>query len=131
MLAIETHALRKVFPPPLRLPGLPARGRAAVTAVDGVHLAVEQGELLTLLGPNGAGKTTLIKLLSTLIVPTAGTARVMGHDLRDAQAIKSAAGLVVADERSFYWRLSARQNLRFFAALHAMGGAAAERRIDE
>jgi ABC-2 type transport system ATP-binding protein len=131
MLAIETHDLRKTFPPPLRLPLVAQRGRAAVTAVDGVDLTLESGTLLTLLGPNGAGKTTLIKLLSTLIVPTAGTARVLGHDLRDTQAIKAAVGLVVADERSFHWRLSARQNLRFFAALHDLDGAAAERRIDE
>lgn len=131
MLAIETHGLKKTFPPPLRLPGVRARGRAAVTAVDGVDLALARGELLTLLGPNGAGKTTLIKLLATLIVPTAGEARVMGHTLRETHAIKAAVGLVVADERSFYWRLTARQNLRFFAALHDLSGRDAERRIDE
>ncbi|MBM4467787.1 MAG: ATP-binding cassette domain-containing protein, partial [Chloroflexi bacterium] len=76
--AIETCDLTKQFPRTKGLRGLlpgscPAR---LVTAVDGVSLTVEQGELFGLLGPNGAGKTTLIKLLCTLIVPTAGTARV-------------------------------------------------------
>jgi ABC-2 type transport system ATP-binding protein len=91
--------------------------REQVMAVQDASMAVEQGELFGLLGPNGAGKTTLIKLLATLIVPTAGTARVNGCDLREESKIKASIGLVAGDERSFYWRLTGRQNLEFFAGL--------------
>jgi len=126
--AIETFGLTKHFPRPT---GLLRLGRQPpITAVDGVDLRVEAGELFGLLGPNGAGKTTLIKLLCTLIAPTAGTARVAGYDLNQEQAIKTAVGLVVSDERSFYWRLSGRRNLLFFAALHGMTGSEAARRVD-
>jgi ABC-2 type transport system ATP-binding protein len=105
--------------------------REEVTAVQDADIAVEQGELFGLLGPNGAGKTTLIKLLSTLIVPTAGTAKVNGHDLREQPKIKASIGLVTGDERSFYWRLTGRQNLEFFAGLNGFSADKAARRIDE
>ncbi len=127
-VAIETHGLTKAF---AASPGWRRAARPATIAVDGVTLAVERGEVFGLLGPNGAGKTTLTKILCTLILPDAGTARVAGHDLREAGAIRSAVGLVVTDERSFYWRLSGRRNLRFFAALHGLFGAVAEARVDE
>jgi ABC-2 type transport system ATP-binding protein len=128
--ALETQNLVKVFQParnPLRL----FRKPRSVTAVDGVNLRVRRGELFGLLGPNGAGKTTLIKLLCTLIMPTAGSARVLDYDLSEEAAIKQAVGLIVSDERSFYWRLSVRRNLAFYAALMGLGGSAAERRVDE
>ena len=81
-------------------------------------------------GLTGPEKTTLIKLLCTLIAPDSGRARVMGHDLKQQEAIKYAVGLVVADERSFYWRLSVRHNLDFFAAMLNLPGPAARQRID-
>ena len=131
--AIETFELTKRFSKDKGLRGFlpgsrPSRG---VTAVDHVNLTVEHGELFGLLGPNGAGKTTLIKLLCTLIVPTEGTARVNGYDLRQEAAIKASVGLVTGDERSFYWRLSGRQNLEFFAALHGLPPRRARRRVKE
>jgi len=131
--AIETFDLAKQFPRNQGLRGfIPGfRPSPMVTAVDGVSLTVEQGELFGLLGPNGAGKTTLIKLLCTLIVPTAGTARVNGYDLRQEAAIKASVGLVTGDERSFYWRLSGRQNLEFFAALHGLSTDQAQRRVQQ
>ena len=116
--AIETYALTKRFPVEQGWRSLLRRSNAPQSAVDGVTLHVRQGELFGLLGPNGAGKTTLIKLLSTLVVPTSGAARVNGYDLRDETAIKASIGLVTSDERSFYWRLTGRQNLEFFASLH-------------
>jgi len=102
-LAIETFDLMKQFTRNQGLRGfLPGSHPARlVTAVDGVNLSVERGEMFGLLGPNGAGKTTLIKLLCTLVVPTAGTARVNGYDLRQEAAIKASVGLVTGDERSF------------------------------
>jgi len=128
--AIETNNLRKVFRPASSL-RRPFRKPEPVTAVAGVDLRVRRGELFGLLGPNGAGKTTLIKMLCTLIVPTAGGAQVMGCDLSQESAIKRSVGLVVSDERSFYWRLSARRNLGFFAAMVGLNGRAARRRVEE
>jgi len=131
--AIETFALTKRFAKTKGLRDLlPApRSRAEVVAVDRVDLAVEEGELFGLLGPNGAGKTTLIKLLCTLIVPTSGTARVNGYDLREEGRIKASVGLVTGDERSFYWRLSGRQNLEFFASLHGLSPRQGRRKVEE
>jgi ABC-2 type transport system ATP-binding protein len=106
--------------------------REEILAVDGVSLQVEGGELFGLLGPNGAGKTTLVKMLSTLILPNAGRAAICGRDVvTQAQEVRSIVGLVDCQERSFFWRLTGRQNLRFFAALHGLYGARADARIDE
>lgn len=131
--AIETFDLTKRFPRGGRLQAFIRRrpAPAPVIAVDHVTLTIERGELFGLLGPNGAGKTTLVKLLCTLIVPTSGTARVDGYDLSHETAIKARVGLVSGDERSFYWRLTGRQNLLFFAALHGLEGQPARRRVDE
>jgi ABC-2 type transport system ATP-binding protein len=121
---IETDRLTKHFQ--LRKDLTPPKN-----AVDGVTLHVGEGEVFGLLGPNGAGKTTLIKILCTLLIPSSGTAVVSGYDvMREGKAVRQRIGLVASDERSFYWRLSGRQNLRFFAALHQLFGKEAERRID-
>ncbi|MEA2040421.1 MAG: ATP-binding cassette domain-containing protein, partial [Thermodesulfobacteriota bacterium] len=80
-----------------------------------IHLSAKAGEILALVGPNGAGKTTLLKILASLIIPTEGRALVCGHDIiRDPIQAKKRIGFVPSEERSFYWRLSGRQNLRFF-----------------
>jgi len=133
MNAIETWELTKRFFLPRTLGELLRRPRARrqILAVDRVTLQVREGELFGLLGPNGAGKTTLIKLLCTLIVPTAGRARILGHDLREENAIRRAIGLSTGNERSFFWRLSGRENLLFFAALYGLSPAQARRRVDE
>lgn len=105
--------------------------REHVPALEGVSLTVPAGELFGFLGPNGAGKTTLIKILTTLILPTSGRARVGGADvLREPEIVKNRIGVVMSDERSFYWRLTGRQNLEFFATLHGLHGRAAARKID-
>jgi ABC-2 type transport system ATP-binding protein len=127
--AVETFALSKAFVPRRGWRRF-SRGQP-VSAVEEVSLQVALGETFGLLGPNGAGKTTLVKMLCTLILPTAGAARVAGHNLRNPAAIRAAVGLVVTDERSFYWRLTGRQNLDFFAAMHALPRAAADARIAE
>jgi ABC-2 type transport system ATP-binding protein len=128
--AIETHQLTKRF---RRALGWRRLGNAPeFTAVDHLDLQVEQGEVFGLLGPNGAGKTTLVKMLCTLIWPTSGTARVNGYDTRNQeQMVRGAVGLVVCDERSFYWRLTAWQNLRFYATLCQLSKQEAEKRIAE
>ena len=128
MLAIETNGLSKTFEPPQGWRKL-RRSGGGITAVQNVSLRIPEGELFGLLGPNGAGKTTLTKLLCTLILPTAGQANIAGHTLQNTRAIRAAVGLVVTDERSFYWRLSGYRNLQFFAALHGLYGTAADERI--
>jgi ABC-2 type transport system ATP-binding protein len=98
-------------------------------ALDGVSFEVGTGEIFGLLGPNGAGKTTLLKILAGLILPTTGTARVSGFDVAvDDRTVKRLIGFVTSDERSFYWRLTGRENLHFFARLYGLGPAAARRR---
>ena len=129
-LAVNAQNLTKTFPPRSGWRRVQKEG-AGTQAVRGVDLQVEEGELFGLLGPNGAGKTTLVKMLCTLVVPSAGQATVAGYDLRDEAAIRAAVGLVVTDERSFFWRLSARRNLIFYAAMYGMFGREAAQRVDE
>lgn len=106
--------------------------RRTVTALDGLDLRVERGRVFCLLGPNGAGKTTLIKILATLVLPDGGRAEVDGRDVaREPGPAKRAVGYAVGEERSFYWRLTGRQNLEFFGALYGLRGPARDRRIAE
>jgi len=87
-------------------------------AVDGINFAVEPGEIFGFLGPNGAGKTTTIKMLTGQLRPTSGSARVMGNDIvEDRRHLKPKIG-VVFDSQNLYERLSARDNLRFYARLY-------------
>lgn len=133
MKAIRTSNLFKRFP---RTSGyrdlLPFRKRQWVTAVEGVSLDIEERELFGLLGPNGAGKTTLIKMLCCLVLPNSGTAQVLGHDiLKEEQVVKKLVGLVSAEERSFFWRLTGRENLQFYASLYRLPRQQVRKRIDE
>ena len=120
--AIETVALTKRFRHQRSLGSLLRGGGGSETlALGGVSLTVPVGEVCVLIGPNGAGKTTFMKILGTLLLPTSGTARVFGHDVvAESQAVRRAIGMAIADERSFYWRLTGRQNLEFFAALYGL-----------
>jgi ABC-2 type transport system ATP-binding protein len=93
--------------------------RETFRAVDGIDLAVVEGEVFGILGPNGAGKTTTMRMLATLLEPTAGHATILGHDLAtEARAIRRRLGAVLSGERSLYWKLTARENLEYFAALY-------------
>ncbi|KAB1978637.1 ABC transporter ATP-binding protein [Streptomyces triticiradicis] len=93
--------------------------RSHVDAVRGVSLDVGHGELFGLLGPNGAGKTTTIKMLNTLLLPTSGTARVLGYDVaRDPVAVRRRIGYIFGGDRGLYDRLSAMDNLRYFAEIY-------------
>ena len=121
--AVETKDLVKVF----------ERGRRTIwqrlrrerdkrdrfRAVDGIDLVVEPGEIFGLLGPNGAGKTTTMKMLATLLIPTSGTIRVLGIDpLARPRDVRARLGAMLSGERSLYWKLTARENLEYFAALY-------------
>jgi ABC-2 type transport system ATP-binding protein len=106
--------------------------KVAFSAVRDVDLTVERGEIFGLLGPNGAGKTTLTKMLCTLLLPSSGSATICGYDLVKQQAkIKQSIALISSEERSFYWRLSGRENLKFFAALYGLTAAYTKQRIPE
>ena len=133
-VVVRVHALTKRFAvrrgwsETLRRP----RGRSYATALDGVGLEVRRGELFGLLGPNGAGKTTLFKILSTLVTPDAGDVIIDGcHVVRDAARVRRLVAPAIPEERSLSWRLTARQNLDVFAALHGLSGAAARHAVDE
>jgi ABC-2 type transport system ATP-binding protein len=103
-----------------------------VEAVRGVSFAIEEGELFGLLGPNGAGKTTTIKMLITLLIPTAGEARVLGRDVvKDARWVRERIGYVFGGDRGLYERLSGLDNLRYFAELYGVDPALQKRRIAE
>lgn len=103
-----------------------------VSAVDGVSLNIRQGEIFGLLGPNGAGKSTTIRMLCTLLEPTAGTAKVNGYDIvKQANLVRMNLGTVLAGERSIYWKLSARENLEYFGALYHIPPAVAKKRAAE
>ena len=100
-------------------------------AVDGATLAVRRGELFGLLGPNGAGKTTLVRCIATLLIPDEGSIHVLGHDaFKDSQWCRQRIGLLTSGERTLYWKLSARDNLNFFAALYGLSGKARDKRVD-
>lgn len=112
--------------------GLLRRDRTVVEAVRGVSFAVERGELFGLLGPNGAGKTTTIKMLITLLLPTAGTARVLGLDVvQHTREVRRRIGYVFGGDRGLYDRLSALDNLRYFAELYGVPARDQRGRIGE
>ncbi len=119
-LALEVRGVSKWFLP--RAPLLtPWKRGPRIRALHRVDLQVDSGGIFALLGPNGAGKTTLLKILSTLIRPDEGEVRVQGHSpSTHARQARQALSFAMGEERSFYWRLTARQNLTFFATLYEL-----------
>jgi len=105
--------------------------RREIPALRGVDLQVQPGEFVGLLGPNGAGKTTLLKIVATLLLPTRGEVFVNGIDaLRHPARVRRLLGVVLAGERTLYWKLTARENLLLFAGLHNIPGKEARRRAE-
>jgi ABC-2 type transport system ATP-binding protein len=123
-LAVDIRQLGRVYR---------SRGKAGETvALDGVDLSVDDGEIHGLLGPNGAGKTTLVKVLTTVLTPSSGSAAVLGHDVMAApRKVRELVGVVFGGERGLYTRVSARRNLSFWAALYRLDGATSRRRCAE
>ncbi|ASJ17553.1 daunorubicin ABC transporter ATP-binding protein [Thermococcus chitonophagus] len=129
MKAIEVKNLRKLYPK--KIP-LPFRKVEWFEALKGISFTVKRGELFGLLGPNGAGKTTTIKILTTLLEPTSGEARVLGYDVvKEAREVRKRINLVAEGERTLYWRLTAYENLRYFASIYYVPKREAEERIEE
>jgi ABC-2 type transport system ATP-binding protein len=126
---IEAIELRRTY---RTSTGILRRRPLEVEAVRGISFDVAEGELFGLLGPNGAGKTTTIKMLITLLLPTAGEARVLGYDVvRDAREVRKRIGYVFGGDRGLYERLSGLDNLRYFAELYGVSGKAQRLRIQE
>lgn len=124
--AIECEELRRVFRS-RRLTGQVEE----VVALDSLSLQVQPGEVYGVLGPNGAGKTTAIRIFSTLLIPTAGSAQVMGHDVvKAAGDVRRRIGLILGGERGLYERLTGRQNLQYFASLYLMSPRRGAERAD-
>jgi linearmycin/streptolysin S transport system ATP-binding protein len=115
--AIEAQDLRKYF--------------GEHKAVQGVSFTAQSGEVLSLLGPNGAGKSTTISMLSGLIPPTEGDARIMGHSIRqEPEAAKASLG-VVPQDIALYPDLSARENLEFWGKMYGLRSSTLRQRVDE
>ena len=130
--SIALEAVTKIFRPRPALFRWTGRRRTQPTvALRDVSLAVQPGTILALLGPNGSGKTTLLKLIASILLPDAGKVRIRGYDTRsDVQRVRSQVGMAIAAERSFLPRLTARENLNFFAALDNVRGFARKERIE-
>jgi len=127
--AIEFEGVSRTF---WARPGVFRRRSIEVRALTDVSFSVEPGELFGLLGPNGAGKTTSIKILTTLLLPTSGRARVLGFDpASEPQRVRPQIGYVFGGDRGLYDRLSARDNLSYFADVYRVPAREKTRRIDE
>ena len=129
MAAIEVADLRRTY---TSGGGLLRRRRTTVEALRGISFAIESGELFGLLGPNGAGKTTTIKILTTLLLPTSGSVRVLGLDPATQHTqLRRRIGYVFGGDKGLYDRISALDNLRFFADVYRVPLRAKQARIDE
>jgi ABC-2 type transport system ATP-binding protein len=121
-LAIDVQGIRRVYkvkPKP-------------VVALESINLAVEPGEFFGLLGPNGAGKTTLIKILTTLLLPSDGTARIFGFDVeRQTKQIRRIMNMVAGGEQSGYGILTVREQLWMFSQFYGLGTREGWGRVDE
>lgn len=129
MYAIEAENLVKRY---VVRRGLIRRRVTVVEALRGISLRVERGEIFGLLGPNGAGKTTTVKILSTILLPDGGTARVMGYDVvSEADRVREVIGLSLSVERGFWYVMTGLENLVYFGLLRGMGLQEAKRRAKE
>ena len=128
MFAIETNALSRIY----KIKKTRKKPASTLAALDNVTLSVNQGELFGLLGPNGAGKTTLIKILTTILAPSSGTAKVDGLDVeKDATELRKRINMVSGGETSGYGLLTVRENLWMFTQFYGIPSKQAYPRIDE
>lgn len=134
---IEVTGLGRVFTKRGRKAKRAQQGGSAapgsrIVALEGVNLSVPEGETHGILGPNGAGKTTLVKILSTMLLPTSGRARVAGHDVAtEADRVRRRIGIVFGGDHGLYTRITARQNLAFWATMYRVDAGVVKRRSQE
>jgi len=127
--AIVAEHLCKVFNV---VKGTLRRKKTQVVAVKDISFEVDYGELFGLVGPNGAGKTTTIKMLTTMLIPTSGKATVLGYDIqKGVTKIRESIGIVLGGERGLYTRVSAIDNMRYFADLYGVPVSIRDKRIKE
>jgi len=127
---IHVEHLSKTFVSKERKKG--QKGKKEVHALRDVSLDIQDGEVFGLLGPNGAGKTTLIKCLTTLLVPSSGSAWVNGYDiLKEEDQVRASIGCMLMGDRGLYWKLTGRENLDFFGALYHVPRNARRKRIED
>ncbi len=126
---IEVKGLKREY---ITTKGWFLRKKSKLMAVDDINFSVKEGEIFGLLGENGAGKTTTIKMLITLLAPTDGECKVLGYDTyKEANEIREDINFVFGGEMGVYRRLSARDNLLYFAGLYKIKGKEAKRRTEE
>jgi ABC-2 type transport system ATP-binding protein len=131
-IAIDAVNLWVKYPRRHTVLKLRKKDRRVIVALQDINLTVGKGEMLIVLGRNGAGKTSLLKAMSTLVRPSCGTVRIFGYDvMKHERSVRLKVGYVVNDERSFYWRLTGRENLTFFASLYNIFGKESMRKVDE
>lgn len=130
---VEVQRLAKTYPAPFApLARLRGKSPGPRTALVDVSFDIAPGEIVGLVGPNGAGKSTLLRILCGLLLPSDGTARVGGRDVvRERPRSREEVGAALSEDRGMSPRLSARENLRFFAALFGLSREEGERRINE
>lgn len=128
---IQIEDLSKTYSAKERKGIFRGKGRK-IEALKNINLEIYKGEIFGLLGPNGAGKTTLIKCLTTLLLPTKGTATINGHDLqKNENLVRASIGCMLMGERGLYWKLTGEENLEFFASLYHIPRSIRKQRINE
>ncbi|MEK6851442.1 MAG: ABC transporter ATP-binding protein [Candidatus Thermoplasmatota archaeon] len=129
---IRLDHISKTFVTKERGKGRKGKGKRTVHALKDVSLEVYAGENFGLLGPNGAGKTTLIKCLTTLLLPSSGTAWLNGYSIHaDEDRVRASLGCMLMGDRGLYWKLTGRENLDYFGALYHVPRDVRRKRIDE
>ncbi len=130
--ALELDNISKTYSYRLPFLSFAQKPKKETKVLSNASLTLECGEILTLMGPNGAGKTTLLKIISSLVLPDSGVVKIFGEEFHKI-GIKMQAPLsfVLGDERSFYWRLTGRQNLEFFGVMQEIPSGQLKRKIAE
>ncbi len=127
MNVIEVKNIQRIYE---TSSGVWKRKRKQVEAVKGISFEVKKGEVFGLLGPNGAGKTTIIKMLTTMLIPSGGALSVLGLDpVKQFKALRPRINFILGGERNLYWRLTAYDNLAYFADLYKIPGEVQKKRL--
>ncbi|MCG2726745.1 MAG: ABC transporter ATP-binding protein [Elusimicrobia bacterium] len=129
MKKISFKSVNKIFAPNLNfkdLLSLNFKKTDNIKALDNISFDVDESSLIGILGENGAGKTTLLRLLSGLLMPNSGKISIFGINNLE---IKKRTGILLNQERSFYWRLTAKENIHFFASMHGIDKKTVQERV--